>query len=424
MESYHVVYILGNLFMAYVLYKYMHIFYSDKKVSQLIEFMAYMGYFLIITATHIFLKIPIIVMIANLLFLFLLTLMYEGNLKKSILTVAVIYFSLMIVETLFAFLTSYLELNLMEPFPYKSEFGIVVIRIASFVLVLFVQGFKNVKYEVPMPDVYWLSLLAVPLGTVVLLFSIFSSSSVSHTILLICMGCALVINILTFFLYDEISSLLVNQMEQKLAQEQNRFYERQVQIMEMSLESTRMLRHDLKNKISPLYALAQAGQSEELLTQLSELASSCDVDQEYVNSGNNIIDSIINFKLNSSKNLNIAVSFDILVPEELPLMTFDIAVILGNLLDNAIEAVANTDERWIDIKLRYTKGRLIIEINNSYDGKLKKVNGRFISRKTDKKNHGIGLKSVETALKNYDGVMQISYDSIKFTVKALLYLCK
>ena len=105
-------------------------------------------------------------------------------------------------------------------------------------------------------------------------------------------------------------------------------------------------------------------------------------------------------------------------------MTFDIAVILGNLLDNAIEAVANTDERWIDIKLRYTKGCLIIEINNSHDGKLKKIDGRFISRKTDKKNHGIGLKSVETALKNYDGVMQISYDSIKFTVKALLYLCK
>lgn len=424
MESYYVVYILGNLFMAYVLYKYMHIFYSDRKVSQLIEFMAYIGYFLVITATHIFLKVPIIVMIANLLFLFLLTLMYEGNLKKSILTVAVIYFSLMIVETLFAFLTSYLKLNLMEPFPYKSEFGIVVIRIASLVLVLFVQGFKNVKHEVPMPDVYWLSLLAVPLGTVVLLFTVFSSSGVSHTILLICMGCALAINILTFFLYDEISSLLVNQMEQKLAQEQSRFYERQVQIMEMSLESIRMLRHDLKNKISPLYALAQAGQSEELLTQLLELASSCDVDQEYVNSGNNIVDSIINFKLNSSKNLNIAVSFDILIPEELPLMTFDIAVILGNLLDNAIEAVANTDERWISIKLRYTKGCLIIEINNSYDGKLKKVDGRFISRKTDKKNHGIGLKSVEAALKNYDGVMQISYDSIKFTVKALLYLCK
>ena len=410
--------------MAYVLYKYMHIFYSDRKVNQSIEFMAYIGYFLVITVTHIFLEIPIIVMVANLLLLYLLTLMYDGNLKKSILTVAVIYFTLMIVETLFAFLTSYLKLNLMKPFLYESEFGIIVIRIASLALVLLVQGFKNVKYEVPMPSVYWLSLLAVPSGTVVLLFSIFSSSSISHTMLLICMGCALAINILTFFLYDEISSLLVNQMEQRLAQEQSRFYENQVQIMKMSLENTRMLRHDLKNKISPLYALAQAGQSEELLVQLSELTSSYGVNQGYVNSGNNTIDSIINFKMNSSKNLNISVSSNILIPEELPLKTFDIAVILGNLLDNAIEAVANIDDRWIDIKLKYTKGRLIIVINNSYDGKLKKVDGHLISCKTDKENHGLGLKSVEAALKNYDGVMQISHDSSKFTVKVLLYLYK
>lgn len=148
------------------------------------------------------------------------------------------------------------------------------------------------------------------------------------------------------------------------------------------------------------------------------------VNQEYINSGNNTIDSIINFKLNSSKNLNILVSTDILIPEELSLKTFDIAVILGNLLDNAIEAVSNIDDRWIDIKLKYTKGRLIIEINNSYDGKLKKVDGHFISYKTDKENHGLGLKSVEAALKNYDGAIQILHDSNKFTVKVLLYLCK
>jgi sensor histidine kinase YesM len=322
----------------------MRIFYSDRKVSQATERMAYIGYFLVITAIHIFLKIPIIVMVANLLLLFLLTLLYDWNLKKSILSVAVIYFSLMIIETLFAFLTSYLKLNLLKPFHYESEFGIIVIRLASLVLVLLVQGFKNVKREVPMPNVYWVSLLAVPSGTVAMLFAIFSSSSVSQSLLLICMGCALAINILTFFLYDKISSLLANQMEQRLAQEQIRFYEHQVQIMKTSLESIRMLRHDLKNKLSPLYGLAQAGQSEELLKQLSELTSFYGVNQEYVNSGNNTIDSIINFKLNSFKNLNISVSTDILIPEKLSLPTFDIAVILGNLLDNAIEAVANIDD--------------------------------------------------------------------------------
>lgn len=423
MEGYNIIYILGNLFMAYVIHKYMHIFYSERKVSQAIEHMAYIGYFLVITTTHILMKIPIIVMVANLLLLFLLTLLYDWNLKKSILSVAVIYFSLMIIETLFAFLTSYLKLNLLKPFNYESEFGIIVIRLASLVLVLLVQGFKNVKCEIPLPNVYWISLLAVPSGTVAMLFTIFNYSSIPHSLLLICMGCALAINILTFFLYDKISSLLATQMEQRLAEEQIRFYEHQVQIMKTSLENMRMLRHDLKNKLSPLYSLAQAGQSEELLHQLSELTSFYGVNQEYVNSGNNTIDDIINFKLSSSRNLNISVSTDILIPEKLSLPTFDIVVILGNLLDNAIEAVANTDERWIDIKLRYTKGRLIIEINNSYDGKVKKIGENFVSFKTDKENHGFGLKSVQAALKNYDGALQISHNSNKFTVKALLYLC-
>ena len=232
---YNIIYTLGNLFMAYVLHKFMHIFYSDRKVSQAAELMAYIGYFLVITATHIFLKIPVIVMVANLLLLFLLTQLYDGNLKKSILSVSVIYFSLMIIETMFAFLTSYIKLNLLKPFHYESAFGIIVIRLASLVLVLLVQGFKNVKCEVTMPNVYWISLLAVPSGTVAMLFAIFSSSSASHSLLLICMGCALAINILTFFLYDKISSLLANQMEQRLAQEQSRFYEHQVQIMKTSL---------------------------------------------------------------------------------------------------------------------------------------------------------------------------------------------
>lgn len=53
MEIYDIIYTLGNLFMAYVLHKFMHIFYSDRKVTQATERIAYIGYFLVITATHI-----------------------------------------------------------------------------------------------------------------------------------------------------------------------------------------------------------------------------------------------------------------------------------------------------------------------------------------------------------------------------------
>ncbi|WP_281532530.1 sensor histidine kinase [Anaerocolumna aminovalerica] len=421
-ESYDVIYILGNLFMAFVIFKYIHIFYSDCKVNIYLERLAYIGYFLLITFTHIFPKIPLIVMATNLIILFLLTLLYEGKIKKAVLSVAIIYFSLMSIETIVVFLTCLLELNLLAPFDYMLGFGIFTIRILSFVFVLFVQGFKNVKTEYPLPNIYWFSLITVPFGTIVMLFAIFINHSISRSFMFVCMGSAFAINIVTFYLYDKISALLISQMNKRIMEEQNRYYEYQVQMMKSTLSNLRVLQHDFKNKLSPLYGLAKTGKTDELLEQLSELTHMCQISKEYVTSGNSTIDSIINFKLQQAEKQNIKISSDILIPVDLSISIFDIAIILGNLLDNALKAVSNIDDRWIDIKIKHTKGRLIIEINNSYDGIVKKAAFKFLSRKEDQKNHGIGLKSIQAAVHKYDGTMRVTHDEKRFQVKILMYL--
>ncbi|MGB8452381.1 MAG: ATP-binding protein [Anaerocolumna sp.] len=210
-------------------------------------------------------------------------------------------------------------------------------------------------------------------------------------------------------------------MNRRIAEEQNRYYEYQVEMMELALNNMRVLRHDFKNKLSPLYELASTRKIDELITRLLELTDMCRITKEYAVSGNSTIDSIVNFKLQYAEKENIKISANIFVPVDLSIQTFDIAVILGNLLDNALEAVAHAEDRWIDIKIKYTKGRLIIEINNSYDGLVKKVADKFISRKKDKENHGIGLKSVQTAIQKYNGTMQVSHDERRFQVKVLLY---
>lgn len=216
METYDVIYILGNLFMAYVIYKFMHIFYSVSKVAPLIEKIAYIGYFLCITVTHVFLKVPTIIMVANLILFFLLAFLYEGSFKKKVIAVFSIYFPLLLVETTFALLTSYLRPDPLQPFSYESEFGLIAIRIASLVLVLIIQGFKNIKNAVPIPNVYWASLLAVPLGTLIMLYSIFMCENISRTLIIVCLVCALGINLLTFYLYDRLSALLEEQMNSRL----------------------------------------------------------------------------------------------------------------------------------------------------------------------------------------------------------------
>ena len=422
MESYNAVYCLGNLFMTFVIYKYMHIFYSDCRVNFKLERLAYFGYFVVITLTYIYLKIPLANLTVNLITLFLTALLYEGKTSKALLSTTIIYFSLMMIETLVAFLTSILELNLLIPFQYKSGFGIVALNILSFSYVLLVQGFKNVKTKYPLPNVYWLSLITVPYGTIIMLLTIFTNNSRSRTIIFICMASAFAINIVTFYLYDKISDLLVAQMNRRIIEEQNRYYENQVEMMESALKNMRMLRHDFKNKLSPLCELAKSGKINELTERLSELTDMCQITKEYAVSGNSTIDSIINFKLQQAEKKNIQIKADILIPEDLSVETFDMAVILGNLLDNALEAVTQTGDRWIHIRIKYTKGRLIIVINNSFNGLAKKVEDHYITRKKDEKNHGLGLKSVQKAIQKYDGAMQVSHDEKGFQVKVLMYM--
>ena len=422
LESYDIIYILGNLFMAYVIYHYMHVFYTFCKVSGVIERFCYIGYFIGITLVHTFLEIPIIVLVTNLLFVTLLTFLYDDNIKKSLLTTVIICFSLTLIETIIAFITSKLQLNILVPFEYESEFGIVLIRLFSLAFVMVIKGFKNVKKAPILPVSYWVSLVAIMVGTVFMLFAVYMNQNLPRTIILICLSCAFIVNIVSFYLYDKISGLMQEQIEKRVTEEQNRFYEYQVHMMKDTLDSIRMVRHDMKNKMSALYIMAQKGRDEELMFYLEELTDVCNKTKEYAHSGNIAIDSIINYKLQKSDENHIKVITDIIVPMELVIPTFDIAAILGNLLDNAIEAVTYVEERWIDIRVRYTKGRLIIEINNSYDGTLLRTSGGIMSRKADKENHGMGITSVEMTLKKYDGVLQITTNDVKFTAKVLMYI--
>lgn len=327
-----------------------------------------------------------------------------------------------LIETIIAFITSKLQLNILVPFEYESELGIVLIRLFSLAFVMVIKGFKNVKKAPILPVSYWVSLVAIMVGTVFMLFAVYMNQNLPRTIILICLSCAFIVNIVSFYLYDKISGLMQEQIEKRVTEEQNRFYEYQVHMMKDTLDSIRMVRHDMKNKMSALYIMAQKGRDEELMFYLEELTDVCNKTKEYAHSGNIAIDSIINYKLQKSDENHIKVITDIIVPMELVIPTFDIAAILGNLLDNAIEAVTYVEERWIDIRVRYTKGRLIIEINNSYDGTLLRTSGGIMSRKADKENHGMGITSVEMTLKKYDGVLQITTNDVKFTAKVLMYI--
>lgn len=100
----------------------------------------------------------------------------------------------------------------------------------------------------------------------------------------------------------------------------------------------------------------------------------------------------------------------------------DLNVILGNLLDNAAEAIERADEKYLELQMRYDRNVLYISIYNSYDGKVElDKKGKLLTRKARKEEHGIGLESVELVLGKYGGKMRLSRENCIFKVDLMLF---
>ena len=116
------------------------------------------------------------------------------------------------------------------------------------------------------------------------------------------------------------------------------------------------------------------------------------------------------------------VTRNLLIITLLPFEMADMSVLLGNVLDNAIEANNNTvAEKYVKIYMAYDKNTLIIAVINSYDGTLlRDKTGKILTRKSDQNAHGFGLVSVERIVRKYHGSMVIEETSEEFKIKLIL----
>ena len=143
--------------------------------------------------------------------------------------------------------------------------------------------------------------------------------------------------------------------------------------------------------------------------------------KEFVSTGNGAIDSLMNYLLGRAKEQLHKVEYEIAIPAGLKISAFNLNVILGNLIENAIEASVRSEEKWLFIVIFYEKGMLFINIRNSFSHELNVQDKRLVSTKQEQ-GHGIGLKNVEKMVENYHGTMEISNTENLFEVDVILYM--
>jgi len=202
----------------------------------------------------------------------------------------------------------------------------------------------------------------------------------------------------------------------KLIEAANRAYQNQLKIMNESQKKIRFLKHDMKNHMYKIEKLIDEGECDKATAYINEMTESITIDNEYVNTGNNDVDCLLNYKLSIAKEIGVGFSCDISLPEELVVTSFDMTTILGNLLDNSLNALRKVDNKQLVISIKYFKGTIKINIENTY----KKESDENKIRKNDEE-HGLGLLSVERTLKKYHGLLDKRHTDTRYYVNAFMY---
>lgn len=420
---YTLTYLLSQALGIYSIYKLVRAFFEDQIVKKYVEVIAFVGYYVLTSSIYLIVNVPIANFAVNIISVFLLTFMYTSSIKKKLLVDVLTYIFMAGAETLVVTLTGQLSFSIIEKNDYHSIFGIVVINILKYIVSMAVSGFKNIKIGNTLPALYWVSLLVIPISSLFMLTVIFQSDGLAIYQITFSVIAVLIINFTVFFLFDSLARLYQEKQEKGFVEQQNKYYENQLEIINASLESSSILKHDMKNHLQAIFDDIKNGNISEAQQHISDITDVYNERSEIIHTGYPAIDSIVNFKLQAAKQNGVKVNVNSTLPQGLNISSFDSTVIFGNLIDNALQAVSLMPESgFIDLTLHYSKGMLLIKITNPFINEIKKSGDKVITSKKDKKNHGYGLTSVKETVEKYDGTIEINPDDNIFTVTAVLYI--
>ncbi len=203
-----------------------------------------------------------------------------------------------------------------------------------------------------------------------------------------------------------------------------REYERQINYINSLDELTYKLksqRHDFNHHIGCLYGLMDQNEYSEAKYYLNELINDMQKLNDILRIDNPVIGALINYKLTIAEEKQIKIVTDISIPKQIPFEPIDISIILGNAIDNAIEACENCDEKFINIQMYMEKQHLFIRVENAFETSLLCTDGVNVkTTKVDVENHGFGLSNIRFAVEKYSGLMKTEQKEDKFILNIAL----
>lgn len=348
---------------------------------------------------------------------------YTNKGKKSILEVCFLYVVWVLIEIMISFCVNLL--------PLDENHSVVAGNIISKIIMIIGVYVFSIMWEKTdnnfIPARYYVGLLFVPIGSIYIAVNEFYSinnmkeelpSMVTFSILLL-------FNIIILEIYSKISENFIMEKEKAI-------YTQQINIMAINTEEQKKVmenfhreKHDWINELIALKNEIEYENKDVVLQNIDRIIQNCQFGEAISDTGNKCIDALINVKYTTAKEKGIDFILKIFIPEELPINQCDMGIVLGNILDNAIEATekCNSSAKKIEIIMGIKKEALVLVVKNPLAGSLKRnKDGKLLSTKEDSKRHGYGINSVIKVARKYNGDVIIEEEGGEFVITVTMNL--
>lgn len=354
----------------------------------------------------------------------------KGNIiNKIIFSISVFVIIAVISILTLQILSMGLRVPITELVDKRGEYRIIVLVVTKLMFYLLGKTVlivtKKQEFQLTMKE--WLTCVFIVFITLIMLVAIYKImytvqvSQISKYLVIMFSMMLIFVDIIIYSMILKVSRSNREEMRYKLMESQIEQQEKMlISIME-SNEKVRRLKHDMKNYIMTSIGLIdnkEFNKAKEYMKNV--IGQEIDTIETFVTTNSPTISALLNIKLDICNKNNI--KWNVEITSELNnISDVDISIIIGNLMDNAIEALEKVKkEPFIDVKIFDDKDYVDIVIKNRIENSVLALNPNLFTTKKDKSSHGIGLMSVKEIVKKYDGMYSVFEDDNMFVVNIML----
>lgn len=334
-----------------------------------------------------------------------LYLFFHDTLKKEIFFIVLFLIATFLAD-INADVLTVLTYNLFSSYNdiLQSLLWLVYTKTILGVLAYLIAKLSNVKRNDD--KIHYGYFLSIPTISVFIIYTMMQSNlfDMDPMLSIVCRIISCIIVVINVLISIKFTHVLQSK-DQQIIDEEQKSQELHYLLLEEKVESSKKFIHDFKKHINMINAYVHDEDWNKLKVYLNELSTEIKNDENFVLTGNKLIDLCLHANKDVLTNNAIEIKYDIKIKDISPIREYDFNIVFSNILENAIESCIRCDGHFIKIKLDKTNDLIVLKVINP----CLEVNENFETMK-DENDHGYGIANIKKMVEKYDGSATFKFD--------------